>query len=1121
MDNVAAKLCAGRVVAWFLAAWFWILALAGASFAQPLTSGVTFNFSDLPQATNASPATLESITVGGIDYGDFIVPDGYVLGFDPALHSATQIRFENTGPTLQSYITAAGGNVAAGVDAFEADAIPRFRSRNLNTYINLNTGTYAGDPPPPQSLQQSLTYNSPISLNLGGFVVIAERGGNNDFLVTVNGASVKVRRNCNGNDYINSGARYDNGQAICLSVIPLSSFGSTGTFDEVRLTCAQFIPTTNINRDCGDGKVFIVLETSELDVTKTTGAQSPLRPDNTFDQTFTIEVGNQGTLNVIDLQVLDDVLANLGDAYDPATGLVSGPTVTLFESPTGPSSMTGITGNAAFDGDGTDGEDNLIIFSAGVFMEPGDRFTVEFTVELSVTPETSGDRIVNTVTVEGFHTAGVITGNSTSNATVTLPEALLPPVAENIARTGNAVGADVTLPIVATASIGRTIDLASLRLLDPTAAPVTSLTVAGEGVWTVNADGTITFSPEDGFEGNPGVVSYTVADDQGILSNTATVTVGYTPAPSVSLVKSASVGGTGGLGDVITYTFVVTNTGDVTLRDVTVVDELPNLSAMEPAVLSSLAPAASAIFTATYEIGQSDLDRGSVTNVALAEAEYTDADGAPAGVEDLSTTGTDPAGNTIPDDELGTDVPTVTALVQRPAISFVVSVASIADNNGNAVTDAGDMLVYAFSITNSGNVTLTEATVDPASLSLDLTGFSCEAVSLAPGETVTLTCVGTSYTVTEEDSAAGTINLLATANAVAIVAGERVIVSDLASVANGLSERGLLLRKTAARGTVAAGDVVGYEIEIENTSSVLPAQLDLVDVLPAGFRYQPGSGTVDGVAQEPLAAGRQLVWQAISLAPEQMVVLRYDLAVGSSVGSGSHTNRAVGVNPVTGAAITGEATATVRLLTEPVFQCATVIGRVFDDRNHDGYFNDEPVEDRVAITDQTYYGGKASALVASEVGEPRPEEGLAGVRLVTPNGIAVTTDDHGRFSLPCAALPRDIGSNFMLRLDDRTLPLGYRMTTENPRVVRLTPGMLTKMNFGAAQIPVARVDLSAGAFSQTGELSPELQAGLQSLVGQVAARPSVIRLSYQAAAGEADSLGHARLRAVEQQIRRL
>ncbi|MEI2422217.1 hypothetical protein V6O07_18195, partial [Arthrospira platensis SPKY2] len=55
------------------------------------------------------------------------------------------------------------------------------------------------------------------------------------------------------------------------------------------------------------------------------------------------------------------------------------------------------------------------------------------------------------------------------------------------------------------------------------------------------------------------------------------------------------------VGDVITYEFTVTNTGNVELTDVTVNDPLPGLSAIMPAPVTLL-PGESQVFTATYTI---------------------------------------------------------------------------------------------------------------------------------------------------------------------------------------------------------------------------------------------------------------------------------------------------------------------------------------------------------------------------------------------------------------------------------------------------------------------------------------------------------------------------------------
>ena len=103
-----------------------------------------------------------------------------------------------------------------------------------------------------------------------------------------------------------------------------------------------------------------------------------------------------------------------------------------------------------------------------------------------------------------------------------------------------------------------------------------------------------------------------------------------------------------------------------------------------------------------------------------------------------------------------------------------------------------------------------------------------------------------------------------------------------------------------------------------------------------------------------------------------------------------------------------------------LLECAEVIGKVFDDRNGNGY-------------------------------PDKGERGLSGVRVATPKGWLVITDRQGRFHLSCADFPdAAIGSNFIMKVDTRSLPTGYRLTTENPGLVRLTAGRLAKLNFGAA-----------------------------------------------------------------------
>ncbi|MEZ5191695.1 MAG: hypothetical protein R2734_03700 [Nocardioides sp.] len=68
-------------------------------------------------------------------------------------------------------------------------------------------------------------------------------------------------------------------------------------------------------------------------------------------------------------------------------------------------------------------------------------------------------------------------------------------------------------------------------------------------------------------------------------------------------------------GDTISYSLVVTNTGNVTLTGVTVTD--PTVGPVSCPV-TTLAPGVSVTCTATYTLTQADVDAGHVANTATA-----------------------------------------------------------------------------------------------------------------------------------------------------------------------------------------------------------------------------------------------------------------------------------------------------------------------------------------------------------------------------------------------------------------------------------------------------------------------------------------------------------------------
>ncbi len=101
------------------------------------------------------------------------------------------------------------------------------------------------------------------------------------------------------------------------------------------------------------------------------------------------------------------------------------------------------------------------------------------------------------------------------------------------------------------------------------------------------------------------------------VTATSSVTIPAKQTPSIAIVKSASVASYSSSGTVITYSYKVTNTGNVTLNPVTVTDPMKGLSAVT-CPDTSLAPAATETCTATYTTTQADVNAGSISNTGTA-----------------------------------------------------------------------------------------------------------------------------------------------------------------------------------------------------------------------------------------------------------------------------------------------------------------------------------------------------------------------------------------------------------------------------------------------------------------------------------------------------------------------
>ena len=297
----------------------------------------------------------------------------------------------------------------------------------------------------------------------------------------------------------------------------------------------------------------------------------------------------------------------------------------------------------------------------------------------------------------------------------------------------------------------------------------------------------------------------------------------------------------------------------------------------------------------------------------------------------------------------------------------------------------------------------------------------------------------------------------------------------------------IVMSKTTPMTTISKGGLVPYTITATNTLAARLTNIKVVDRIPPGFRYRNGSATINGVAQEPLVSGRDMSWTNQTFAAGERKTYRIVLVVGAGVGEGDYVNQAWSLNSLVNSLVSNIASATVRVIPDPTFDCSDIIGKVFDDKNANGY-------------------------------QDEGEVGIANVRVVTARGLLLTTDAEGRFHVACAAIPQaDHGSNFVMKLDERTLPSGFRLTTENPRDVRVTRGKMVKLNFGASVHRVVRLELTAAAFTEGNELAAPWIGKLDSVLAQLRDRPSVLRISYS---GGGDQ-GRARLDGVVARFRTL
>jgi uncharacterized repeat protein (TIGR01451 family) len=287
--------------------------------------------------------------------------------------------------------------------------------------------------------------------------------------------------------------------------------------------------------------------------------------------------------------------------------------------------------------------------------------------------------------------------------------------------------------------------------------------------------------------------------------------------PALTLTKSVSPLVAAKAGDTVTYSYLITNSGNVTLTDVhpqdtafsgtgtpspitcPVVIPTTRLTARSPRQPGFiLAPGQHETCTDTYRLTQADVNAGKVTNTAIA-------------------VGTPPSGPPV------TSLPS-SATVTIPGHPAVVIIKTASPRS---LSRAGDTVRYHYLVTNTGNVTLTDLKVND--LLPGLSAIACPSATLDAGKDMTCTA---SYRLTQADVNAGKV--INTATTTGTPPSGPAVTSAPSSVTVIIpASPALALRKTASPGSFdAAGTTIHYSYLVTNTGNVTLTDLKVNDLLP-------------------------------------------------------------------------------------------------------------------------------------------------------------------------------------------------------------------------------------------------------------------------------------------------
>lgn len=557
--------------------------------------------------------------------------------------------------------------------------------------------------------------------------------------------------------------------------------------------------------------------------------------------------------------------------------------------------------------------------------------TATLTITAKVNDGTAGRTITNTARVKHSNPADDNANNNSASAVIT-PQ-LRPAPAIKISKTADKDLATVGDEITYTIKIENTgnVTLTNVNITDEMLDLTEMIDTLDTGAkYIVDESKTKYTVQEDDLPGPLSNTANVTAQAAGghEVSDRATTKVNLYAQPGLKVTKSANKE-RATVNDEVNFTITVKNTGNVTLNDIKVNDPMLKIKDYN---IDTLAPGASVEVKGSYTVKETDLHKHFLINTAGAGVKY---------------------GNEYYSDE---DTVKVKLWADRG-----IELIKEADVERGTV---GTEVTYTFTVRNTGNIKLTDVTINDAML-----GINQNIGNLDVGAQYSF---DHKYTITEGDVVEGVLwgdGLLKNTATVTAKAGHK-LVSDSDQVTIELyMDAAVDVRKTADRNSYRPGDVITYTITITNTGHVAwrlvsiedtydPAMLELIS-------FQTAAG--EEVEYNHDEETGSLFWDHFDLGAGESV--QYTLQF-RSLGTGSVTNevRAVALlNEEFGRG--AEDSVTVRVNRSPVSGGGSG-GSGGGDGDGDGGQQD----DTVTETDEGPLAGSGDATANEQDGETEPQQ---------------------------------------------------------------------------------------------------------------------------------------------------